>query len=194
MAPAPFAGKALPAYAGRDTRRGTINRFASTVVGRRRGFSYPLMPMKQTPEPNMVIGACEWVALPDLGIDRLRARVDTGAKSCALHASDIEAFERDGRSWVRFRVHMGHPEPNRWLACEAPLRAVRRVRNTSGEMEDRYTIRTTIVIGHSRWAVDITLTNRERMNYRMLLGRKAMENHALIYPARTFLQGKPRLD
>ncbi|MFP4208397.1 MAG: ATP-dependent zinc protease [Wenzhouxiangella sp.] len=144
--------------------------------------------------PSMIIGACEWVALPELGIDRLRARVDTGAKSCALHASHIEPFEHNGVDWVRFRVHLGHPQPRADRDCQALLQAVRRVRPTSGEFESRYTIRTPIVIGHARWMVDITLTDRGRMRYRMLLGRKAMENHALVYPARTFLQGKPRLD
>lgn len=144
--------------------------------------------------PNMIIGACEWVALPELGIPRLRARVDTGAKSCSLHASDILPFERDGKSWVRFRVHLGYPEPVRDQDCECLLAGVRAVRSTSGESEQRYTIRTPIIIGHSRWSVDITLSNRERMRYRMLLGRTAMENHALVYPARTFLQGQPRLD
>ena len=144
--------------------------------------------------PNMIIGACEWVALPELGIRRLRARVDTGAKSCALHASDLKPFQREGRDWVAFRVHLGHPEPIGDQDCECLLTGVKTVRSTSGESEERYTIRTPIVIGHSRWLVDITLSNRERMRYRMLLGRTAMENHALVYPARIFLQGQPRLD
>jgi hypothetical protein len=143
--------------------------------------------------PNMIIGACEWVGLPELGIDRLRARVDTGAKSCALHASDIHPFERDGINWVAFRVHIDHPKPGTDKDCECRLKGTRVVRSTSGESEQRYTVRTPIVIGHSRWLVDITLTNRDKMRYRMLLGRTAMENHALVYPARTFLQGKPRL-
>lgn len=144
--------------------------------------------------PNMIIGACEWVALPELGIARLRARVDTGAKSCALHASDIQVFERDGLDWIRFKVHLDHPAHSHDRQCECRLKDVRSVRSTSGKAEQRFTIRTPIIIGHSRWLVDITLTNREKMRYRMLLGRTAMENHALVYPARTFLQGKPRLD
>lgn len=142
----------------------------------------------------MIIGACEWVALPELGIERLRARVDTGAKSCALHATEIETFVRDGQEWIAFRAHLGHPRPSRDRRCEAALKGVRQVRSTSGRLEERYTIRTAIVIGHSRWAVDITLADRSRMRHRMLLGRTAMENHALVYPARTFLQGLPRLD
>ena len=142
----------------------------------------------------MIIGACEWVGLPDLGIDRLRARVDTGARSCALHASNIQPFQRDGADWVAFRVHTDHPKTARDRDCECLLNGTRMVRSTSGETEQRFSIRTAIVIGHSRWWVNITLTNRERMRYRMLLGRTAMENHALVYPARTFLQGKPRID
>lgn len=144
--------------------------------------------------PNMIIGACEWIALPELGLNRLRARVDTGAKSCALHATDIELFERDGTTWLRFNAHIGHPKPSSTQACEAILAAERKIRSTSGQTETRYTIRTPIIIGHSRWMVDITLTDRAQMRYRMLLGRTAMENHALVYPARTFLQGKPRLE
>jgi hypothetical protein len=149
--------------------------------------------MKGHIAPNMIIGACEWVALPELGINQLRARVDTGAKSCALHAMDIEQFDRDGVPYATFRVPIGRHENMRWQRCEAHVRRLRRVRNTSGEPEERITIRTPLIVGHSRWDVDITLTNRERMRYRMLLGRTAMENHALVYPARTFLQGKPRL-
>ncbi|TVQ36917.1 MAG: ATP-dependent zinc protease [Wenzhouxiangella sp.] len=143
--------------------------------------------------PNMIIGVCEWVALPELGIDRLRARVDTGAKSCALHASAIHPFERDGVDWLAFRVHLDHVAAVSDVDCECMLKGTRVVRSSSGEAEKRYTIRTPIIIGHSRWLVDITLSDRQKMRYRMLLGRKAMENHALVYPARTFLQGKPRL-
>lgn len=149
--------------------------------------------MKSQLGPNMIIGACEWVGLPELGIDRLRARVDTGAKSCALHASGIRQFSRDGLDWVAFRVHLDHVAASTDVDCECRLIGTRVVRSSSGKASERYTIRTPIVIGHSRWAVDITLSDRRKMRYRMLLGRTAMENHALVYPARTFLQGKPRL-
>ncbi len=145
-------------------------------------------------EPNMIIGACEWVALPELGIQKLRARTDTGAKSCALHASFIERFVEGERERVRFRLHTGHTKPDHWSMCEADLHGVRVVRSSSGQHQERYTIRTDIIIGHNRWSVDITLTNRAKMRYRMLLGRSAMKDHALVYPARTFLQGKPRPD
>ena len=145
-------------------------------------------------EPNMIIGACEWVALPELGIQKLRARTDTGAKSCALHATRIERFTADGVDRVRFRVHTSHVRADRWQQCEADLAGVRVVRSSSGQHQERYTICTDLIIGHNRWSVAITLTDRARMRYRMLLGRMAMKDHALVYPARTFLQGKPRLD
>ncbi len=145
-------------------------------------------------EPNMIIGACEWVALPGLGIDRLRARTDTGARSCALHATRIERFVHNASERVRFRVHTSHARPHHWRECEAELADVRLVRSSSGQHQERFTIRTDLIIGHNRWSVDITLTNRAKMRYRMLLGRAAMKDHALVYPARTFLQGNPRLD
>lgn len=141
--------------------------------------------------PPLVIGACEWVAMPALGIAAVRARVDTGARSCALHASDQTMFKRAGKDWVSFQVHMGFERAQRSISCEALLLDMRQVKNTSGEIEERFTIHTPIVIGSHRWNVDITLTNRERMRYRMLLGRAAMKDHAIVYPARTFLQGKP---
>jgi len=145
-------------------------------------------------EPNMIIGACEWVALPELGIGQLRARTDTGARSCALHATRIERFVEADVERVRFRVHTSHARPERWKLCEADLKGVRIVRSSTGHHQERYTIRTDVIIGHNRWSVDITLSNRAKMRYRMLLGRAAMKDHALVYPARTFLQGKPRLD
>lgn len=144
-------------------------------------------------ESSMIIGACEWVALPSLGVPRLRARVDTGAKTCALHATDIATFIREDGQWVQFIAHTGFPDATHQVLCEARLVGIRQVRNTGGELEERYTIRTPIVIGHARWEVDITLSNREKMRYRMLLGRNAMKQHALVNPARTFLQGKPRI-
>lgn len=141
--------------------------------------------------PPLVIGACEWVALPELGIKALRARVDTGAKSCALHATKQQVFKKNGEDWIRFQVHVGFEKDHETMLCESRLVDIRQIKNTSGEIEERFTIQTPIVIGSHRWDVDITLTNREKMRYRMLLGRRAMKNHAIVYPARTFLQGKP---
>lgn len=143
--------------------------------------------------PPLVIGACEWVALPELGIRALRARVDTGARSCALHSSNFQTIKKDGEDWIKFHVHVGFERDHEVVMCQSRLVDVRRVRSTSGDIEERYTIKTPIVIGSCSWPVEITLTNREKMRYRMLLGRRAMKDHAIVYPARTFLQGKPDL-
>jgi len=143
--------------------------------------------------PPLVIGACEWVALPELGIKALRARVDTGAKSCALHASQQQIFTKDSEDWIRFQIHVGFEKNHKLVECESRLVGIRRVKNTSGDIEERFTIHTPIIIGSHCWDVDITLTNREKMRYRMLLGRRAMKDHAIVYPAHTFLQGKPTL-
>lgn len=141
--------------------------------------------MPRGPTPSLIIGACEWVALPDLGIKPLRARVDTGARTSALHAMDQQCFERDGQAWITFEAH--------GQRCQAPIHGQRSVRSSSGQSELRWTILTTLVIGRARWPVEITLTNRHKMRYPMLLGRSAMKDHAVVYPAQAFLQGRPQL-
>lgn len=148
--------------------------------------------MSPVKTPTIVIGACEWIGLPQLEINRLRARVDTGAKTSALHVSDQELFRKRGHDWVRYRVAIGSPRPNRYVSCESKLADLRKVRNTSGELEERCCIVTKLLIGATAWDVEITLTSRKKMRYRMLLGRTAMSHHALIDPGRRYLQGFPR--
>lgn len=142
------------------------------------------MPRRAGPTPSLIIGACEWVALPELSIRALRARVDTGARTSALHALNQSLFERDGCPWIAFEVH-GQP-------CQCPVHGQRTVRVSSGQTETRWTIETQLVIGHARWLVEISLTNRQQMRYPMLLGRSAMKDHAVVYPAQAFLQGRPQ--
>lgn len=141
----------------------------------------------------MIIGAVEWIALPDLGVERLRARVDTGAASSALHVDNIEIFQRDDIDWARFEVIVGGAHRWRRVQSAAPLSGIRRVRNTGGESEERYAIRTTIVLGKNRWHADINLSNRDKMRYRMLLGRSAMQQ-VLVNPSRLYLHALPDID
>jgi len=141
--------------------------------------------------PTIIIGACEWIGLPDLGVNRLRARIDTGAKTSALHVSDLEPFRKRGQDWLRFRVPVGTPRPNRYVDCEAKMVNMRRVRNTSGELEERFCIDARILIGFTQWNAEITLTCRKKMRYRMLLGRTAMSHHALVDPGSRYIQGFP---
>jgi hypothetical protein len=135
-----------------------------------------------------VVGWREWVALPELGIARVKAKMDTGARSSALHANSIEPYERDGTACVRFDV-MGEAESMPWH--EAPVSDRRMVRSSNGETELRFVIRTALSIAGLTWPVDITLTNRERMDLPMLIGREALAGRALVDPQRSWLCGRP---
>ncbi|GAB4188426.1 MAG: ATP-dependent zinc protease [Wenzhouxiangellaceae bacterium] len=143
-------------------------------------------------DPLITIGAVEWVALPELGIRKLRARTDTGAASSALHVENIQEFSRDGVDWVRFDVITGTSKHWRRRSAEALVAGMRKVRNTSGEVETRYLIRTHLMIGGNDWVIDVNLTDRSNMRYRMLLGRSTMRNRVLVNPSRLYLQGKPQ--
>lgn len=141
--------------------------------------------------PSLIIGAVEWVALPDLGIRRLRARVDTGAKTSSLCTSDREIFTRNGEDWVRFTAHAGPSRRIRTFDCEARVIDRREVRSSSGEAEERLVIATTLHLGWEKWMVELTLADRLQMKHRMLLGRRAMLDRVLVNPSHTYLHGQP---
>lgn len=135
----------------------------------------------------IVIGACEWIALPDFDITHLRARTDTGAKTSSLHATDIQAI---GNDQVSFNVHIGSPKTHHIQPCQAQMVGHRTVRNPGGRTEERPVISTLIEIGGRQWPIEISLTNRKDMRYRMLLGRSAMAKRCLVDPGHTYLQSR----
>ena len=137
-----------------------------------------------------VIGWREYVALPVLGIAQLRAKVDTGARTSALHAVDLEPFERDGNSWVRFRTPMkGMAREHRH---EVRVLDSREVKNTSGLPERRLFIQTTLLLGNHRWHIEVSLANRENMGFDLILGRTAIRGRrVLVAPHRSYLVGTP---
>lgn len=144
--------------------------------------------------PDNVIGLREWVSLPELGLDTLRAKVDTGARTSALHATDIEQFERDGQPWVRFTAHFGSLARARDRICEAPLVNRKTIKSSTGHSQNRYVIRTRLALGARSWPVEFTLTCRQTMRYRLLLGSKALlEGHLLVDPSQSYLQPKAQL-
>jgi ribosomal protein S6--L-glutamate ligase len=137
----------------------------------------------------VVIGSEEWCGLPALGLPAIKARVDSGAKTSALHAFNIETFEEGGARQVRFDIHPVQGNRRVVQSCCAPLVARRSVRSSSGDKERRPVIRTPLELGGQTWDIEITLSNRDSMGYRMLLGREAMAGRALIDPDTALVLG-----
>lgn len=137
-----------------------------------------------------IIGWRERVGLPEIGLNVLPAKIDTGARTSALHASHVREFQRDGRTWLRF--HIPHASGVRAHDCEAPMTGRRGVRNTSGIGEDRYLIETLLVLGRRRWRIEVSLADRAEMTMPLILGRTAIRRHRLaVDPGRSYLWGAP---
>ncbi len=143
---------------------------------------------KKRPEL-LTIGWREWVALPDLGIDKIKAKVDTGARSSSLHAYDVRTFERDGVQMVRFKVHPVQRSTH-WT-CEATAKVVefRHVKSSSGHQTHRPVILTTVELLGRKFTTEITLANRDAMGFRMLLGRQTLRNHFLVDSGHSYVGG-----
>jgi hypothetical protein len=136
------------------------------------------------------VGWREWVRLADLGVAAIKAKIDTGARTSALHAFAVEPFRRSGALWVRFEVHPMQRSNAVKIKCEAPAIDERAVRNSGGQVERRYIIETHLMLGDRSWPIELALANRDQMGFRMLLGRTALEGRALIEPGRSFLVGQ----
>lgn len=145
-----------------------------------------IKPLRKYP----VIGWREWVGLPELGIARIKAKIDTGARTSALHAFSLKPFEENGQNKILFDIHPMQHNTDKVISCVANIIDKRLVTDSGGHTEERYVIETPITIAGQTWAIEITLTERENMLFRMLLGRSALRKHFIVNPARSFVTTK----
>ena len=139
-----------------------------------------------------IIGWREWVSLPEINVDQIKCKVDTGAKTSALHAYFIEPFTKSGIEFVRFGMHPLQKTTDLEVICVSKVSDKRDVTDSGGHRENRYVINTPIKLGSHVWNIDITLTHRDTMLFRMLLGRDAIKNQFFVNPARSYLIGKKK--
>jgi len=137
-----------------------------------------------------IIGWREWVSFPDIGIDKIKAKVDTGARTSALHAFNIEQFTDNGQQMVRFKIHPLQKDNDYIVVCEAVVIDTREVTDSGGHCEKRFVIETAITIGNETFSVEATLTDRDTMKFRMLLGRTALEKRYIVDSSKSYVLSK----
>ena len=142
----------------------------------------------------VTVGWREWVRVPSLGLPDMRAKIDTGAKTSALHAFEVTPFDKDGELWVRFRIHPRKTLPNLEHTCEAKVIDERIVKDSGGHAEKRYVIQQNVHMGTWHWMIEMTLTDRDTMAFLMLIGREALAGRFLVDSSASFLLGRPQLD
>ncbi len=149
------------------------------------------MTLDRRSESPTPVGWREWVSIPDWGVEAIKAKIDTGARTTALHAFDLELFERDDAEWVRFSVQPWQRSDDDVSIVEALRLDHRTVTSSSGTRSERPVVRVGLVLGGRAIDAEVTLTRRDEMGFRMLVGREALVQGFVIHPASSYLGGKP---
>ncbi|MBU2916359.1 RimK/LysX family protein [Psychrosphaera sp. F3M07] len=139
-----------------------------------------------TTETKKIIGRLESVSLPELGIDSMQVKVDTGAKTSSLHVDNIEKIKVKGKPHVKFDLHPDIHNVNKIVSCTAAVNDIRNIKSSNGNAETRYVIKTPLTLGGDTWKVEITLTDRSDMSYLMLFGCEAIGTRFLVDPSEVF--------
>jgi ribosomal protein S6--L-glutamate ligase len=137
-----------------------------------------------------LVGWREWASLPDLRVPHIKAKLDTGAWTSVIHAWDVQPFERGGQDWVRFVLHPRQGDRKNSIRCEARITDRRSVTSSSGHREKRYIIETVVNFGSETWPIELGLSDRDEMGFRLLIGRKAMRGRMLVDPESSFRLGR----
>jgi hypothetical protein len=149
-------------------------------------------PVSEPEVAQAVVGWREWVALPQAGVDWVKAKIDTGARSSSIHAFDLEVFEQDDREWVRFSIHPWQRSDDEAHELTLPVLDRREVRSSNGQTEQRYAVAMDVTLAGRTITTVMTLSNRDEMGFRMLIGREALERGFLVDSSRSYAGGKPR--
>lgn len=146
--------------------------------------------MYELVEDELLIGWREWVGLPQLGIPRIKAKIDTGARTSALHAFHVQPYQKDGKNKVKFSIHPRQYSTTKTIVCDTDLLDIRWITDSGGHKEKRCVIQTPLLLGERQALIEITLSCREDMRFRMLLGRTALKKDFLIKPSASYILGK----
>ncbi len=143
--------------------------------------------MNESTHSNTLVGWREWVQLPAIGVPWIKAKIDTGAQTSSMHAYDQVVFEKDGQDWVRFSVHPWQKTDEDPVLVECPIRDRRKVRSSSGHVQERIVVLMQIVLAGREVTAEMTLSNRDQMGFRMLIGREALRHGFVVDSSRSFV-------
>lgn len=156
-------------------------------------MTHSALPTTDTEQSQAILGWREWVTLPELNLEHIKAKIDTGARSSALHAFAIEPYRKQNQRWVMFAIHPEQNNTELVIECHAAIKDRRMVSDSGGHKQRRYVIETQLLLGSAIISAEMTLTNRDSMLFRMLIGRTTLNDRFLIDPSASFCQGIPNL-